>query len=482
MLLNEIEELFKLPSIRLLLAHKGDASVVKFFVHTFRDEQTVFSEDRLSRRLERFLETESITEASDLGTLDHHDTAKRYLKQWTENGFLHLYENEQGDFFYELSQHSEKTLHWLDSLKKQDFIGAESGFKDLVDRLEKLVENTQQDRAKRLDDLYRQKLELERKITALETDEAVPVYEPYEIKSRLHHLILAAKKLLADFKEVEENFKTITQEIYKKQANPQASKANILQFTFDALDELKNSEQGKSFYAFWAFLRTQTQQNHWNELVHNLHQSLEAQNIVYSDDFLKRMEHPLYAVGKKVHEANDKMAKKLSRIIGEREKAEKDVTTELLQSIKTMVLQVVDRDVIPNVSMSVEQEIEFGLPLERSLTLEKQDSKKNYANPQPFKNDISQSAQWAKLSQQQVVDKNLLRKRIEAALEVQSQWELTELIAYLGGIQKGLPEVIGYLTVLKAFHTTVVSQKVESLLFDPAHKKYIEIPHIIVSK
>lgn len=59
------------------------------------------------------------------------DKAKKYVKKWTNNGFLTNYQDERGTIFYELSAHTNKTIDWLPSLKKREFWGTESKFKDI---------------------------------------------------------------------------------------------------------------------------------------------------------------------------------------------------------------------------------------------------------------------------------------------------------------------------------------------------------------
>ena len=62
-----------------------------------------------------------------------------------------------------------------------------------------------------------------------------------------------AKELLSDFKEVDDNFKDIIKQIYQRQTDNEQKK-DLLTYIFDAYSELKNSQQGRTFYAFWEFL------------------------------------------------------------------------------------------------------------------------------------------------------------------------------------------------------------------------------------
>ena len=55
--------------------------------------------------------------------------------------------------------------------------------------------------------------------------------------------------------------------LYQKHADGSLTKSDILEFTFDALEALKESQQGKSFYAFWSFILNPELQDKIVELI-----------------------------------------------------------------------------------------------------------------------------------------------------------------------------------------------------------------------
>ena len=163
------------------------------------------------------------------------------------------------------------------------------------------------------------KLEIEQQIQRLKMGEDLEVFDEFQIVPRFRQINKLAKELLSDFKDVDDNFKAIIKEIYRKQIDPNLNKGGILQYTFDALDELKSSSQGKSFYAFWEFLMAREMQTELDDLISELFQTLEDRNIENDDLFLKNMVTYLHESGRKVYQSNDRMAEKLSHIIRENE-------------------------------------------------------------------------------------------------------------------------------------------------------------------
>lgn len=176
-------------------------------------------------------------EDNDITIFDTYEIkAKKYIQNWTNSGFLTNYPDERGEIFYELSSHSSKTIDWIASLKKEEYIGAESKFKNIFNQLKELVEFSNEDVKSRIQILQDKKLEIEQQIKRLEAGDDIKVFEDYEIIPRFKQITQSAKELISDFKEVEDNFKGITKEIYLRHAEEDNTKSHILQYTFDALD------------------------------------------------------------------------------------------------------------------------------------------------------------------------------------------------------------------------------------------------------
>lgn len=472
------------PSVELLRLRNREAIIV-FFINTFSNQQGAISEERIISQLADFLDYKKIEkdDESDIEIFDSYETkAKKYIANWTNRGFLTNYPDEQGEVFYELSSHSSKAIDWLASLKKEEFVGTESKFNNILNQLKELVENTNEDSEKRIQILEERKLEIEQQIQRIKTGEDVKVFEEFEIVPRFNQINQSAKELLSDFKEVEDNFKEITKSIYQKHADESLSKNDILEFTFDALDALKESQQGRSFYAFWSFILNPDLQNKWESLVKELYKTLEEKTIPVSDPFLKGMKKHLHGAGQKVYKANDKMAEKLSRIIRENESSKSEATKTIIQEIKKQLVEISQTKNKPEISFALETDIEIFIPFERKLTTEQSEEITYINNPKIADEDITSSNHLVKLFAQSSIDKELLRKRIKDILKEKSQTTLLEVIEYYGGLNKGLAELFGYIGIAKEFKHITSVDKTQSIVFDSENKKQIKIPEIIIIK
>jgi hypothetical protein len=472
------------PSAELLRLRNREMIII-FLVKTFSNKQGAISSENIHTQLTDFLEgneTEN-DEDSEISAFDSYEIkAKKYLQNWTNKGFLANYQDEQGEVFYELSSYSNKTIDWLASLKKEEYVGTESKFKSIFNQLKELVEFTNEDTEKRIQLLEEKKLEIEQQIQRIKIGEDIKVFEEYEIVPRFKQLNQSAKELLSDFKEVEDNFKEITKNIYQKHADGSLTKSDILEFTFDALDELKESQQGKSFYAFWSFILNPDLQKEWESLTKELYRTLEEKSIPVNDFFLKGMKKLLHSSGQKVYKANDKMAEKLSRIIRESETSKSEVTKNIIQDIKKALVEISKSKKKPDISFELETDIEINISFERKLTFEQTQELIYTHKPKIADEDISHSGRIGKLFAQSSIDKDLLRKRIKDMLKEKTQTTLLEVVENYGGIRKGLPELFGYIGVVKDFKHFINPEKNQHIVFDSENKKQIKIPEIILTK
>jgi len=472
------------PSVELLRLRNREAIII-FLVDVFSNQQGAVSTESIHMRLSDYLEFMQIDkdEENQIEIFDTYEVkAKKYIQNWTNKGFLTNYQDERGEVFYELSSHSSKTIDWLSGLKKEEYVGAESKFKNIFNQLKELVEYSNDDVEKRIQLLEDRKLEIEQQIQRIKIGEDVKVFEEFEIVPRFNQLNQSAKELLSDFKEVEDNFKEITKTIYQKHADGNLTKSDILEFTFEALDELKESQQGKSFYAFWSFLLNPDLQQEWEILTKELYNILESKGLGISDMFLKGMKMHLYNSGHKVYKANDKMAEKLSRIIRENETSKSEITKHIILEIKKSLIEISKRRKKVEISFELETDVEINIPFERRLTFEQTEELIYKEKPRLAEEDITHSNHLSKLFTQTNIDKDLLRKRIKEVLTTKSQVTISDVIEHFGGINKGLPELFGYIGIVKEFKHSISPEKTQMIVFDVENKKSIKIPEIILTK
>lgn len=468
------------PTVRLLRA-KSAPKILCFFYRSFKENQVpCLPEEKIIDYLADFLKEYNIDddEQNQFLLTDFETKARQLIDNWTEKGFLRNYESPDNEILYELTSHTERVIQWLEQLETREFVGTESRFKDIFSKLQELVANTTEDTGEKIRELEKHKKAIDKEIDNIRTSGKVSIYDDYQIKSRVMELTRSAKELLSDFKEVEDNFKTITRNIYVKHTDPNQTKGAILGYTFDSLDELKESDQGKSFYAFWEFLISQNRQDRWKELIQRIFEILEDRNIDFDDAFLRKMKPYLYRAGQTVNDANDRMSEKLSRVISEKELAERLKVKEAINRIKELALTFIERDELPPIGIEIEENVGITMPLEKKLILEKSETPVFDLRPGRASYQVD-PAELPALFSPYVVDKNELRDRIGQLLEKKNQVSLKEILDVFP-LEKGLSELLAYFSLADGDHNHIFdSGTVELIKFDHKQNKYIEIPQII---
>ena len=482
MLINIEKILNTSPSVAILKARSSNI-IIDFLTNVFNDVNAI-SHENIHSQLAEYLNNHGVDEDEEsdiLYTDTYEEKAAKYIRKWTDSGFLTNYRNEDGEIYYELSSHSSKVIDWLSGLKQEEYIGTESKFKSIINQLKELVEYTNEDREKRLQLLEDKKLEIEHQIQQLQMGEDVKVFEEYEIIPRFQQINKLAKELLTDFKDVDDNFKTIIKEIYQKQIDPNLKKGGILQYTFDALDELKSSSQGKSFYAFWEFLLAREMQTELDTLITELFQTLKEKNIEGGDTFLQNMVEYLYESGRKVYQTNDKMADKLSRIIRENEMSHVDTAKRIVQEIKNVLIEISKKGQKPDISLAVDDGMEISIPFDRKITFEQSENTDYEFNPETDTLSIEEFGELGKVFGNVFIDRKVLERNIHETMRDKSQVTLSDVIEQ-HPLKKGLPELFAYFGTLGQFpHKTVNEEKSLAIVFDYENNKRILIPEIIIS-
>ena len=101
--INILEILESSPSVALLRA-RSSKIILEYFVSIF-DDTTAVSHENIHNQLADFLNNHGVEvdEENDILLTDtYEEKAAKYVKRWTDNGFLTNYRNEDGEIYYEL--------------------------------------------------------------------------------------------------------------------------------------------------------------------------------------------------------------------------------------------------------------------------------------------------------------------------------------------------------------------------------------------
>lgn len=475
------------PTVKMLRSTNA-AMTISFLHNQFREnnEQPI-SNSILVQKLADYLDELNYQDEEDLElsslNMDSIDKARKYIEQWTneDNRYLSNYTDESTKEIMNVpTKHTSKVLQIVELLKDRKLVGTESKFKDIFNKLKELIDNSIEDPAKKIEELKKRKEEIEDEIRSIQREQTVKTYENYQIKSRFDEVTKLTNELIGDFREVEENFKDIVRNIYEKQSDKSLSKGKILQYTFDSLDELRQTEQGKSFYAFWTFLLDDLSQEELKMLVNDVYKILDDRGIEYSEKFLRKAKTVLHLSGRKVFDSNNLLADKLTRVIAEKNLEERKKAKETINTIRNLALQLIGKKSSLESYITIEGDAIINLPMEKKLG-EEQIISQFDEQPKSASNELDIDA-LNKLIDTKHINKKELLNNIETLLNEKSQVALSEVLNEYP-ISKGLSEVLGYFSLVQTTNKFYINEnETEYLKFDFENEKYLKAPQVIFSK
>jgi len=435
------------PVIRLIRARTAPL-ILSFLFREFKAaNQVTIPQYELVNRLADYLEYLDDEDLRDGEAADSIALAEKYLSDWCDEDhrYLRRYPNDEGEPVIELTSYTERAFQWMEGLQKREFVGTESRFLTIYQQLQELIDNTREDPRKKIAELEEKRRAINRQINEIKKTGRVPTFNDTQIKERFHLISRTARELISDFKEVEQNFKEISLNIYKKQTRREMHRGQILGYALDAIDELKSSDQGRSFYAFWQFLIADSKQEELRAKVNQLFRLLQERNIDSDDPFLRHIKLYLHRAGQKIIEGNHLLAEKLSRILGERNLAERRRTREIINDIKGLAVERMGRLPDQREFIEIEGAPAIQMPLERPLGEPPREAAFG-RQPESLDNRAPAGLDLTELFDQFEMNKRELEANIDALLRHRDQVRLSEVLEHYP-VQKGLTEVLTYFTI-----------------------------------
>lgn len=425
--------------------------------------------------------TEDFEEAKIIFGEDEETRSRKYILSWVQKRILQDLQDAEGNVQYQLSAHTEKVFQWLLTLQARNHVGTESRFKLLFNSLRDIVEKTEDDRTRRLQMLKDRRAEIDKEIRAIEHGLAPDNYSNAQVQERLELFTRLCYELISDFREVEDNFKGIHRAIVEQHTKAEQNKGAIVGFAFEAYDALRNSNQGKSFYAFWDFLISRAGQQDWKDLTEQLLELLKDRGIQADDDFLQNIKSLLLEQGKNVYDANDKMAEKLSRIITEKEIARHKRLRQQIGNIKELIFDLMEEEV--NCGITQDEGVEIKMAMERKLQFEQKKAIVSVKQPVSASEKITDPERFSRIINTTHIDKKRLWLKVEQALKEKQTATLKEVLE-LQPLENGLAEVVSYFGFLrdKASRVQVIHNTSEHIPLNETATKFVEVPYLLFSK
>ncbi|MDN6298133.1 MAG: DUF3375 domain-containing protein [Halomonas sp.] len=387
-------------------------------------------------------------------------SAGDYLNDWADNskGWLRkFYPSGSDEAHFDLTPATEKAISWLESLTQRQFVGTESRLRTVFDLLQQMLAGTETNKQTRLDDLHRRKAEIEREIARVETGD-IAIMDATAQRERFQQLDGTARALLADFRQVEQNFRQLDREAREKITAWEGSKGQLLEQIFGERDAISDTDQGRTFRAFWDFLMSPSRQQDLSAGLEKVFE-LDAVQSLKPDARFKRLHFDWLDAGEQTQRTVARLSRQLRRFLDDQTQLENKRIMQLIQSLETRALAL--REAPPDTAlMTLESpQAEVHLSMERPLFSPPLKPVVESAVEAGDEADVDTQA----LFDQAVVDRQRLQRHIHETLSHRPQATLADVIER-HPLQMGLAELVTYLSLVGDMpHASVDDSRQESV-------------------
>lgn len=427
------------PAWKLLQATHAPLTISFLDQAFIQPNERSLSESHLQARLEDLLFHLRETEGEDAFP----QGAAHYLNDWADNdkGWLRkFYPPNSDEAHFDLTPAAEKAIQWLNSLTERQFVGTESRLKTVFDLLQQMLEGVETDKQARLNELERRKAEIEDEIARVENGD-IEIMEETAVRERFQQLSTTARELLSDFREVEQNFRQLDRQAREQITTWEGHKGELLDEIFGERDAIADSDQGRTFRAFWDFLMSPTRQQ---QLTEGLEQvlALDAVREMRPDPRIKRVHYDWLDAGEQTQRTVARLSAQLRRFLDDQAFLENKRIMQLIQSVETHAIAL-RGERLDETWMTLESpRAEINLPMERRLFSPPLRPVLETSVASGNETDVDPEA----LFNQVVVDKARLQSAIARELRQRSQVTLADVIQ-AHPLRVGLAELVTYLSL-----------------------------------
>ncbi len=392
-------------------------------------------------RLVEALEDELYAMRERLGEESFPKHALEYLNDWASpgKGWLRKYYVQGSDeAHFDLMPATEKAMAWLGTLSERSFVGTESRLLTLFELLKQMSEGSETNPQARIAELQKRRDEIDAEIQRVLSGD-LPMLDNTALKDRFQQFTQIARELLTDFREVEHNFRGLDRRVRERIALWEGAKGALLEEIMGERDAIADSDQGKSFRAFWDFLMSSRRQEELSALLERV-LNLPPVAELKPDARTRRVHYDWLEAGEHTQRTVAQLSQQLRRFLDDQAWLENRRIMDILHGIEAKSLAV--RESLPtgDVMSIADTAAGFELPMERPLYT---------PSIRPLIADVALASgevdmDATVLYSQVFIDKARLMRHIRQALQDRPQVTLGELCR-LQPLQHGLAELVTYL-------------------------------------
>lgn len=474
---DEIEHLRSRHPAWGLLMSDNVALVLSFLGRVFVDAN---ASNLPATQLESALDDELFALNQRIGEERFPRRARDYLEYWAapERGWMRRYYPSGSDEpHYDLAPAVEKAMAWVQDLRERSFIGTESRLNTIFELLRQMVYGADTDPAERLADLERRRAQIDAEIARI-ADGRVDLADPLTQRDRYQQFARTARELLGDFRQVEENFRSLDRQLREQIAGWAGSKGELLDDVVTNRKGIAESDQGRSFRAFYDLLLSADRQAELSDLLSRLH---AFESLPERDLRLARVHFDWMQASERTQATVRLLSEQLRRFLDDQVWLENRRVFELIRAIEAKALRL-RGDIHPAIETSVDgAKVPVVLPMERPLYRR---TRTTALDGGPVETDV-EAIDSSAMFEQLHVDREALLRAVLSRLGPAGQVALDRVVAD-APLEQGLAELIGYLSLRESGLETVFDEDARTRVAWAADEddgqRIADIPRVVFTR
>ena len=400
------------------------------------------------------LEDELFALRERLGAGAFPKSAIDYLNDWAaaDRGWLRKFYRQGSDEpYFDLTPPTEKAIAWLGILVERSFVGTESRLLTLFELLKQMSEGSETDPQARMAELQKRRDEIDTEISRVLSGD-IPMLDDTALRDRFQQFTAMARELLSDFREVEHNFRGLDRRVRERIALWEGAKGALLEEIMGERDAIGDSDQGRSFRAFWDFLMSSRRQEELSTLLDRV-LSLSAIIELKPDARTRRVHYDWLEAGEHTQRTVAQLSQQLRRFLDDQAWLENRRIMDILHAIEAKALALRESQPAGAVMTVADTTADIEMPMERPLHIPALKTVIADMMLETGDADVDASA----LFSQVVIDSVQLARHIRHALQDRSQITLSELCE-MKPLQHGLAELVAYMQLAGGAFKAVVDE------------------------
>ncbi|MCP4407684.1 MAG: DUF3375 domain-containing protein [Gammaproteobacteria bacterium] len=465
------------PTLRLLSADNAPLIISFLYVQFVKANRRSIPYSELISRLDDYL-----YHLRELYGDDRHPKrAKDYLDDWSDerSPFLRRYYTDRSDEpEFDLTPATEKAIEWIQDLQAREFVGTESRLLTVFQLLREIVRETEQDPRLRIEELERRRSQIDVEIARIRSGR-IETLDATQVRERFYQAEDTARKLLADFRQVEYNFRALDRRTRERIAMSDRPKGEMLDEIFTGHDEIRDSDQGRSFRAFWEFLMSPQRQEELDALVEAVFVLVSGKTD--ADSILQRIRYFLLEAGEKIYLTNNRLVEQLRKYLDDQAWLENKRIMDLIRGIEKQAVVLKDAPPPGRVFVHVDH-LRPGIDLVMSRGLFVPPKNPVFETVEVLEGEAEVAVDI--LFQQTYIDEQELIANIQRLLQGQGQVSLSQVLDAFP-VSKGVAEVVGYVNLAAKDEKALIDggkQEILEILCDDGKSRRIRLPTVLYTR